>query len=128
MTKAEISAFMAEMGRKGGLIGGKRRLDTMTPAERSACASQAARARWVKPRTTDQRRVEWSLAAWPSGTTFAIYFQDGTRMTNCVISRYTAARVYWFKPEYDGDNRNARRHRLDDFKADVANGTIRKSK
>jgi hypothetical protein len=39
---------MAAMGRKGGRIGGKRRLDTMTPEERTAAALKAARARWKK--------------------------------------------------------------------------------
>jgi hypothetical protein len=38
--------FMAEMGRKGGLKGGKKSLDTMTKEERSARALKAARARW----------------------------------------------------------------------------------
>jgi len=43
---AMISRIMAEMGRKGGKIGGKRRLVTMTSAERSGVASAAAKARW----------------------------------------------------------------------------------
>lgn len=41
-----ISRVMAEMGRRGGLIGGKRRLVTMTDKERSEVASAAAKARW----------------------------------------------------------------------------------
>ena len=47
-----ISQVMAEMGRKGGLIGGKRRLTTMTAAERHNVASQAAKARWAKAKKT----------------------------------------------------------------------------
>jgi hypothetical protein len=43
-----ISQVMAEMGRKGGRIGGKRRLETMTDKERRDSAVQAARARWSK--------------------------------------------------------------------------------
>jgi hypothetical protein len=43
-----VSRVMAQMGRKGGKIGGKRRLETMTPAQRSEVASAAARARWEK--------------------------------------------------------------------------------
>jgi len=39
---------MAAMGRKGGKIGGKRRLKTMTPEERSQVAVKAAKARWDK--------------------------------------------------------------------------------
>jgi hypothetical protein len=53
MTKAQISHLMAEMGRRGGKIGGKRRLETMTAAQRSAVALKAARARWTKPPKAD---------------------------------------------------------------------------
>ncbi len=45
-SRALISQVMAEMGRKGGQIGGKRRLVTMTEKERSDVASAAAKARW----------------------------------------------------------------------------------
>jgi hypothetical protein len=44
----DLSAYMAAMGRKGGLIGGKRRLKTMTKAARSKVATKAAKARWHK--------------------------------------------------------------------------------
>jgi len=37
-----------ELGRRGGLKGGKRRLETMTEAERKASAMKAAHARWQK--------------------------------------------------------------------------------
>ena len=43
-----ISQVMAEMGRKGGLIGGKRRLETLSDNRRSQIARQAAQARWGK--------------------------------------------------------------------------------
>jgi hypothetical protein len=45
-TKKQVSMFMAEMGRRGGKIGGKRRLETMSPKERSQVARRAAEARW----------------------------------------------------------------------------------
>jgi hypothetical protein len=45
---ANLSAYMAAIGRKGGQIGGKRRLTTMTKAARSKVAAKAARARWKK--------------------------------------------------------------------------------
>jgi hypothetical protein len=45
-TKAQISMLMASLGRKGGKIGGKRRLQTMTAEERKDVARKAARARW----------------------------------------------------------------------------------
>jgi hypothetical protein len=37
------------MGRKGGAIGGKRRLVTMTKEQRRKVAAKAAKARWKKP-------------------------------------------------------------------------------
>lgn len=55
MDKKLVSKVMAAMGRKGGKIGGKRSLETMTPEERSArakIASDAAvAARKAKKRT-----------------------------------------------------------------------------
>ncbi len=43
-SKKLISEVMREIGRKGGKIGGKRSLETMTPEERSARAKKAATA------------------------------------------------------------------------------------
>ena len=45
-----ISQVMAEMGRKGGRIGGKRRLETLCDRRRSQIARNAAKARWAKKR------------------------------------------------------------------------------
>lgn len=45
---ADLSQYMAAMGRKGGMVGGKRRLVTMTPAQRKKAAQKAAAARWGK--------------------------------------------------------------------------------
>lgn len=45
---ANLSQYMAAIGRKGGQIGGKRRLKTMTREQRSKVARRAARARWGK--------------------------------------------------------------------------------
>ncbi len=55
--KSLVSQVMAQMGRKGGLKGGKRRLETMSPEERTQAAFKAARARWdkKKPKTKRQR-------------------------------------------------------------------------
>ena len=44
MDKQTISAVMREMGRKGGKVGGKRSLETMTPEQRTARAKKAAAA------------------------------------------------------------------------------------
>jgi hypothetical protein len=48
---ADVSDYMATIGRKGGQIGGKRRLKTMTKAERIKIAKKAAKARWKKTRS-----------------------------------------------------------------------------
>jgi hypothetical protein len=45
---SDLSQYMAAMGRKGGMVGGKRRLVTMTPAQRKKAAQKAAAARWGK--------------------------------------------------------------------------------
>jgi len=45
---SDLSAYMAAIGRKGGQIGGKRRLKTMTKTERSKIAAKAAKARWKR--------------------------------------------------------------------------------
>jgi len=44
----DLSAYMAAIGHKGGQIGGKRRLKTMTKEQRSKVAAKAAKARWKK--------------------------------------------------------------------------------
>jgi hypothetical protein len=45
-----VSQVMAAMGRKGGKIGGKRRLVTLTPERRQEIGRQAAEKRWGKKR------------------------------------------------------------------------------
>jgi hypothetical protein len=42
VNKKTISDVMREMGRKGGKKGGKRRMDGLTPAQRTALAKKAA--------------------------------------------------------------------------------------
>jgi hypothetical protein len=46
--RALLSEIMAELGKKGGKIGGKRSLETMTPEERSARAKKASEAAALK--------------------------------------------------------------------------------
>jgi hypothetical protein len=50
---ASISEYMAAIGRKGGKIGGKRRLSTLTKKDRHDIASAAATARWQKAKKPD---------------------------------------------------------------------------
>lgn len=56
-TKAIFSEIMREIGRKGGKIGGKRSLETMTPEERSARAKKASMAA-AKKRTAERLAKE----------------------------------------------------------------------
>jgi hypothetical protein len=44
---SEISRVMAELGRRGGKVGGARRAAGMTKKQRSEAASLAAKARWA---------------------------------------------------------------------------------
>jgi hypothetical protein len=48
VSTSDISRVMAAMGRRGGKIGGKRRLTTMTAEQRRTVAQKAAQARWSK--------------------------------------------------------------------------------
>jgi hypothetical protein len=45
---SSISEYMAQIGSKGGKVGGKRRLKTMTAEQRRKVAQKAAKARWKK--------------------------------------------------------------------------------
>ena len=47
-SSSEISRVMSALGRRGGKIGGKRRLETLTQDQRSQIAYKAAQARWGK--------------------------------------------------------------------------------
>ena len=49
-TADEISRVMALLGRKGGKVGGKRRMETMTSAQRIAIAKKGAKKRWANAR------------------------------------------------------------------------------
>jgi hypothetical protein len=54
-TQADVSRVMAELGRRGGRIGGKVRASRMTDEERSNAAAFAARAKWAKLRAAPGR-------------------------------------------------------------------------
>jgi hypothetical protein len=47
-----VQQVMRAMGAKGGKIGGKRRLETMTDEQRKRSARKAAKARWAKAKKT----------------------------------------------------------------------------
>jgi len=49
-TKAGKDPLAEELGRRGGLKGGKARAAKLTPEQRREMARRAARARWQKPR------------------------------------------------------------------------------
>jgi hypothetical protein len=47
--RSAISEYLAEIGRKGGLKGGKARAERLSPNERKTIARKAATKRWSKP-------------------------------------------------------------------------------
>jgi hypothetical protein len=47
-----VQQVMRQMGAKGGKIGGKRRLETMTDEQRRRSARKAAKARWANTKKT----------------------------------------------------------------------------
>jgi hypothetical protein len=48
LEKPEKNAAAVELGRKGGLVGGKARAAKLTPEQRSEIAKKAAAARWSR--------------------------------------------------------------------------------
>lgn len=46
--RSAISQYLAEIGRKGGLKGGKARADKLTKEQRQKIAQKAAKSRWSK--------------------------------------------------------------------------------
>jgi hypothetical protein len=50
----EKNPTAVELGRRGGLKGGKARAAKMTPEERSESARKAARARWAKKKASGE--------------------------------------------------------------------------
>ena len=63
MKDSMIHRVMSEMGRKGGKIGGKRSLETMTAAERTARAKKAAVAS-AKVRSKSARQKPAAKGEW----------------------------------------------------------------
>jgi len=61
-TRAIFREIMREIGAKGGKIGGRRSLETMTPEERSARAKKAAMAA-AKKRTAERLARERAVEA-----------------------------------------------------------------
>jgi hypothetical protein len=57
-----LSQVMRAMGAKGGRIGGKRRLVTLTDARRKQIASDAAKARWAKVKGKSARKPRTKTA------------------------------------------------------------------
>ena len=51
----EIKKYLAEIGRRGGLKGGKARMEGMTPKQRTALAKKAAEARWGTKKAAKKR-------------------------------------------------------------------------
>lgn len=47
--RSAISQYLAEIGRKGGLKGGKARAEKLTEEQRKEIAQKAAKVRWRKP-------------------------------------------------------------------------------
>lgn len=46
--RSPISEYLAQIGRKGGLKGGKARAEKLSPERRSEIAKEAAKVRWGK--------------------------------------------------------------------------------
>lgn len=53
VSTSEISRVMAELGRRGGKVGGVKRAVSLTPERRREIALKAARSRWDKTQTSE---------------------------------------------------------------------------
>ncbi len=51
--RSAISEYLAKIGRKGGLKGGKARASKLSARKRSEIAQKAAKSRWAKQRVAD---------------------------------------------------------------------------
>src|ERR1017187_10087634 len=56
-----VQQVMRDMGAKGGRIGGKRRLETMTDEQRRRSARKAAKARWAKAKKTAKTSIYFTI-------------------------------------------------------------------
>ena len=53
--RSQLSDYMSKLGQKGGWVSGKRRMENLTPEQRSDIALKAARARWAKAKAKQQK-------------------------------------------------------------------------
>ena len=53
--KPDISAYLAEIGRRGGKKGGPARMATLTRKQRQELARKAANARWSKSKKEKEK-------------------------------------------------------------------------
>ena len=115
---AAIHNWAVEMGRRGGRIGGKRCLETMTREARSARALKAARARWRRPVDIAQ----WCRERGPRGAIFTLTWPDGF-YAHCVVDHLTQKRV-WFTFVNDEPRFGLRRISIDDLNAAYGDGRL----
>lgn len=54
LSRAQVTAFMRQMGRKGGKKGGKNRWAGVSAEDRSKILSAAAKTRWSKQKTKEE--------------------------------------------------------------------------
>lgn len=103
--KSAISKYLSEIGRKGGLKGGKVRAENLTPQQRSAIAKIAASARWGNIQPT--RRNERMALKWRKRLTKSDAQQE-TRGAKMPFLRLTKGGISedhttWFREEFFED-------------------------
>ena len=109
---------------KCGIFGSHRFKDYGTNAPTDECVrcgkvhADVARARGVRA----DPLVGWP---WPVGTEYAVKIEGGW-LSGWFITQYTPKTVWLYRPEYDGENKRARRAPIDQFAADIANGIVKR--
>jgi len=77
----DVSKMARELGRLGGLKGGKARAEALSPAERSEQSSRAGQARWDKEKSIPRAMYEGELNIGGITMECAV-LEDGTRVLN----------------------------------------------
>src|SRR3954462_5966484 len=55
ITAAQLSAYMSDLGRRGGRVSGARRMKNLSDEQRRDIAAKAARAMWQKRRAAEKK-------------------------------------------------------------------------
>jgi hypothetical protein len=109
VTSSEISRVMAELGRRGGKVGGRKRAENLTAKKRHQIAVTAAKARWAG--SDKIKNVKPTKAKAKTGTSNAEFVRQFTDLTEKHLST--------LQPVEQKKRLNAAERRLDATRRDA---------